>query len=124
MLLGINGGAAIALLAFSRGLVARSSIKSYIIGEIISNLEWFVWGVITAAAAATLAYLTNFSYAAATELRSLTWDHPFVQETRTTKRWRRAGQIFHLVGIMAAISSLILFALGMLKLHAAIKNLI
>jgi hypothetical protein len=124
VLLGINGGAAIALLAFSGGLVARSSIGLSKIGEIISNLVWFVWGVITAAIAAALAYLTNFSYATATELRSLTWEHPFIQETQATVRWRKTGRVFHLIGIIAAISSLILFALGMFRLHAAIISII
>src|SRR5437016_1671579 len=63
ILLAINGGAAVALLAFTGGLVARSTVSMANIAETVANLKWFALGVITSAFAAAMAYLTNLCYA-------------------------------------------------------------
>ena len=76
IILVINGGAAIAVLAFVGSLVS----KGYSIPQasgIISNSLWFVFGVMATAFAASFAYLTNLCYAGSLASLTPTWDHPY-----------------------------------------------
>src|SRR4051794_10153402 len=70
VILGINGGAAVALLAF----VGNVAEKGKPVAGVIPSLQWFVYGVISAALAAIGAYLSNNFYANVHRSR----DHDFV----------------------------------------------
>ncbi len=117
ILLAINGGAAAALLAFTGGLVARSTVSVANIAETIANLKWFGLGVVTSALAATMAYLTNFCYAGAATNRQRSWEYPYVHRTAVARRWLYAAYVFHALGVLAAFAGLGLFVYGLYKVH-------
>ncbi len=52
ILLALNGGSAIALLAFAGGLAARTTASLLKVSSITAQLEWFVYGVLVTSAAA------------------------------------------------------------------------
>jgi hypothetical protein len=69
ILLALNGGAAVTLLAFTSGLAARANIPFDKIAAITSQLSWFVLGVLANCAAALFAYLV--AYMRAGQIRSV-----------------------------------------------------
>jgi hypothetical protein len=122
VLLAINGGAAAALLAFTAGLMGRSSsqistVPLSSIAAVVANLKWFGWGVICSAVAAVLAYLTNVSIATAAGVRPRSWQYPYVHASRPAKTWLLAGRIFQVLGMSAGIAALVFFVYGLYKVQ-------
>jgi hypothetical protein len=85
ILLAINGGAAVALLAFVGGLASRSNFDLQKLPQITEQLQWFIWGIITSGIAATAAYIVNYCYAGALLIREEIWEHPFTIESKKSK---------------------------------------
>jgi hypothetical protein len=59
IVLTINGGAAVALLAFVAALASKADRTLQQLNPIVSQLKWFIVGVITSGVAAALAYVTS-----------------------------------------------------------------
>jgi hypothetical protein len=120
VLLAINGGAAAAMLAFTGGLVARSQLPLTSIAPVTANLKWCASGLVASGTAAVMAYLTNYSYAAAAGYRLRNWEHPYVHPTRKAKGCLYAAYVFHAVGVSAAMIGLGLFVYGLFKVQQKI----
>jgi hypothetical protein len=118
----INRGAAIAVLAFVGSLASKGGSGTHP-AEVISNLNWFVFGVIAAAVSAFSAYLTDYFYVGATAWPAKTWNHPYFQETRSSKWCRALGRVFHLLAVVAAPAGMVFFAIGVWKLQGAMLRL-
>lgn len=117
----INGGAAVAILAFIGTLVsADGAIYANKLVDIASPLIWFVWGVASATFGSGMAYLTNYCTATSSALKSRHYEHPFVRNTTGDKWWRRGAAFFQLVAISAALFSLYSFVEGMIEVQSAI----
>ncbi len=84
----INGGAVIAVLGFISALASKDSERIAQIVPVAKSLLWFSGGVAMAAAAAGFAYLTNYAAAAITSCLQRTWNHPYVDVTVASNRWR------------------------------------
>ena len=74
MLMLINGGAAVALLAFAEKMEAAYR------GAIADTLVWFASGVALAVAGIALAYFTNYFMAGRYSSMTRQWQHPFVTD--------------------------------------------
>lgn len=118
----INGGSAIAILAFVGSLVSKGYLIPQVSG-IIASARWFVFGAMVMAFAAFFAYLTNFFYAGSWGSRTRTWAYPYFQNTTASKWWLRMAWAFHLLGLLTAVSGIILFIVGMCKIFAALHSL-
>jgi hypothetical protein len=119
-LLLINGGAVVALLGFIAALAgptpeARSSIAS-----LASPLMWFGGGVGVAVFAGLCAYLVHFCYASASLSQDQGWKHPYVTENKASKAWLIVGRVFHILGVLAAVAALSLFATGVIGVRDSI----
>jgi len=116
-LLLINGGAAVALLAFINGLPTEQK------RGVAATLDWFTWGVAAAVAGLACAYFTN--HGLAVQERSKTWTDkpPYVIEGANTKRWSNFVLLFRFLAIVVGIGSLVLFIVGMLSVRAALTKL-
>jgi hypothetical protein len=123
MVLAINGGAAIALLAFIGGLASRTNLDLRQLSIVTYQLKWFVFGVLLSGVAAASAYVTTYCGAGDRLLRDYTWDNPYVLENRKSRRFRHMRLGFHLLGFISAIAGLIIFAYGMHKVQVAIGTL-
>jgi hypothetical protein len=119
----INGGAAIAVLAFAGSLVSKVAYPVPQLTGIITNSLWFVFGAMTAAFAACFAYLTNLCYAGSLVNQTREWDFPFVRNTRASKWYLVAAWIFHILAILTAIAGIILFVIGMFAMRSALSLL-
>lgn len=122
IMLVVNGGAAIAVLAFVGSLLSKGYSIPQVSG-IISILRWFVFGVTATPFAALFAYLTNFCYAGSLASRTRTWDHPYFQTTTSSNWYLRGARAFHLLALLIGVSGIFLFIVGMLKISAALLSL-
>lgn len=109
----VNGGAAVAMLAFIGSLVGDNSLtSSNDIAELTTPLLWFGWGVGMAAFTMFFAYFTNYATA----------EHATVVDTddAQSKRYGILKVAMHVAAMLSAFSSLALFILGMYRVTGAI----
>jgi hypothetical protein len=117
MVLLINGGAAVALLSFMGGLPKDQ--RQAIAGALL----WLAWGVVAAASALGLAYITNYYAAGGYRSMEYWWDYPYVRDGPLTARKRRLKRAFHIAAMLAGIGALVFFVAGMLRVKSAFINL-
>ncbi len=120
----INGGAAIAILAFLGSLVSANATE-YVnkLPALVGPLMWFVWGTALAAVAAALAYFTNFSMASSSALMDHIWEHPWTKENKDSELWSTFSVYFHFATVIAAVLSLGFFLYGMNEISNSIAEL-
>ncbi|MEL6172383.1 MAG: hypothetical protein AAFR02_10285, partial [Pseudomonadota bacterium] len=75
----INGGAAVAVLAFLSGLVGSEQLVD--LQGVSKALWWFAFGVGLATLASCSAYFANFSNASRFGWRTQQYEYPYVEET-------------------------------------------
>ena len=119
----LNGGAAIAVLAFAGSLASKASYPPQQLGGVISNSVWFLLGALSTAFAAAFAYLTNGCYAATWASTAPVWDHPYLDVTKKSKWYRRAAFVFHILAVVTVVAGVFLFIVGMFKLRSSMLHL-
>jgi hypothetical protein len=119
----INGGAVIAVLGFISALASKDSERIAQIVPVATRLLWFSGGVAMAAAAAGFAYLTNYAATGVASRLQRTWNHPFVEVTVASKRWRWFATVCQWVAVLTAILSLCFFVIGTVNVEDAISHL-
>lgn len=120
----INGGAAIAMLAFIGSLISADGAKfASKLPAVATPILWFVWGVAIATFAIGLAYLTNYCMATSTALKEHHYEKPFIRNTLGSKIWIWFGIGFQLLAILSAFVSLGCFIWGMTEIRDAIVML-
>lgn len=107
ILLLLNGGAAVSLLAFVGNLVSKDRLTA--VQLIAGSLIRFALGVVSVAVCAGFAYATHYAHVETAYTLDRTWEHPYIRESKLSKRWRCIGRLFHIFALLAAIASLILF---------------
>lgn len=73
----INGGAAVAVLAFLGSLASGNRVQISQLSQMASSLKLFAWGVASAAFAMVTAYLTNYFIASRVVSREPTFSFPY-----------------------------------------------
>lgn len=117
----INGGAAIAILAFIGSLASiAADAVSRGLPKLTGPLVFFAWGVALAAFGVMLAYLTNYCIATMSAYRSRHYEHPFLRDTKRSNRWYRAAIFFQVVAMIVALGSLAVFLIGMYEIREAV----
>ena len=115
-LLIINGGAALALLAF------LSNIE-FTVPDEAAPLISFAGGVAVTAIAMGLAYLTNYCYTIASVERVRSYKHPYIRESDKSNRWIKIGFWSHIIAAALAIAAIAFFICGIFETHLLIKSL-
>lgn len=123
VLLLINGGAAVSVLAFAGSLASKDRVTTDQLNAIAGSLVWFACGVASSALTAFFSYLTNISYLFATAAQLRRPAFPYVVPTRQSVGRQLIGRIFHGLALLTALASLILFLIGMCEVKEAIKHL-
>lgn len=119
----INGGAAIAILAFVGGaLDAENKIGSEELVGLVNALAWFAWGAAAAVFAMTLSFGSLFSAARWNQEMIRTQDFPYIEETPASKRWEVLSNGFLVCATAAGLWSLISFLCGIWSIKAAIVS--
>jgi hypothetical protein len=109
----INGGAAVAVLAFIGAVASKDKIDLTQIGLVAHTLRYFAAGVACAAAAMALAYFTHFFAAGVEGRKEKTFEAPYVRETPRSKMMARINLAFHVLAFVSGALSLTLFIVGM-----------
>jgi hypothetical protein len=118
----VNGGAAIAVLAFIGHLVAEEKIKNEQINELTSSLIWFVAGVACALAAFGWAYFVNLGIATLSNTRQRKWDHPYILAGPTTKKWNCIVWALRTLAVLFGVLSILLFVYGMYDVKCSVEH--
>jgi hypothetical protein len=119
----INGGAAIAMLAFL-GTVAKDQSNLSKIGEVAHTLRYFAIGVALACAGMALAYFTHFFMVSVETFKDRTYVHPYVVETAKSRRFMSDNRVFHVLPVLAAAASLAMFVIGMFAASDKVTQLL
>jgi hypothetical protein len=115
-LLLINGGAAVALLAFVGSMVTSEALGlSDNIAELTAPFLWFGWGIVATVASMAFAYLTNYSIVG----------YSFaVDDGNPINGWNRAVFIFHVLAVFTTFVSLGCFIYGLWAVRTAVTALV
>jgi hypothetical protein len=106
----INGGAAVAVLAFVGSIAGTDTFNvAGKVANLTTPLIWFGWGVAVAVLSMILAYFTHYFTAAYAQAEPPAHKLPGCLKT-----------IFHLLGLLAAFGSLALFLVGMYEVRASV----
>ena len=124
-LLIINGGAAIALLAFIGNFVPVLPGEYAGLPKIhpsITPMMWFALGVFASVMAMVFAYCTNYLYITAAGERICNFKHPYVHDTDKFEMWRNIGIVTHFITVALAVLSIIIFILGIYEVNEMINT--
>ena len=113
----INGGAAVALLAFIKDLGEEQQ------RAVADTLIWFGFGVTAAVIALALAYFTNYSVGQLAISRLPIDQHPYFQDGPATARWRLRYWAFLWAAIFVGFISIGLFVVGLWLVREALTKL-
>lgn len=114
----INGGACVAILAF----IGTFTSSGRATPELTSPLIWFAAGALFAVVSAALGFLTNQSYAAASNAKTRHFDEPYVRETDASRRHQVAGAITRWLSIGCAIAGMLAFVGGVFDANCAFRH--
>jgi hypothetical protein len=103
----INGGAAIALLAFL-GNVWNKDSSPDVLSSILGSLLIFCIGVLCSGVCSGFTYLAQYCYA--------------TSELGSDSKWKMGGDVNNIIAILSGVSSLILFGVGAYVTYASMGN--
>jgi len=119
----INGGSAVAMLAFIGTIASRDLLSPTQISQITAPLLWFGGGVLCGAIASAMAYFTNLMIAGSANRQKREYEEPFLRDTDSSKRHRLLGEISRWIGIIAVAASLACFIGGLVSAKSAFSVL-
>ena len=117
----INGGAAVAMLAFMGTIGGQGRISDGDLHILASCLIWFASGVAFAGISTAAAYFTNLYTAAGSSSRERIWDHPYLKPAKC--KWVVLRLTFLSAAVLAGAISLSLFVYGMADVRHAVANI-
>ena len=116
----INGGAAVAILAFMGAVISKNTGSGKIIENIADGLTYFAWGVIASVAALGLSYIVHFAtYKHATSQKKV-WEHPYITPGKLTACWAWLKIGLHVLAVALAVVSAVLFVIGLFAVKQAV----
>jgi hypothetical protein len=119
----LNGGAAVAILAFLGGLVGRDQIGHLELAVVARTLIWFAIGVVLSTLASLAAYSANIAQANAAWAGERQYDPPYFQNTDLSNQRYAAATVWQWVWWIAAWLSLVAFLFGIYKVMGAVELL-
>jgi len=117
----INGGAAVAVLAFLGSLAAKVEMDQ--VSRLASTIVWFASGVAAAVIGMAASYFTNYCHVGLSQSRDKIWEAPYFKDTPSTWWWNAISNVFHAAAVVAGVGSIILFIIGMLVVHDGVSQI-
>jgi hypothetical protein len=121
-LLLINGGAAVAILAFMGSVISKDAGSHKIIGDIAGGLTYFASGVIASVTALGLTYFVHFATGLAAASQKAVWEHPYIVPGKHTAWLARLKIGLHILAVALAVLSAVLFVIGLLAVKNAVTS--
>lgn len=122
-LLLINGGAAVALLAFVGGLASQSRIPLAALDHLSTSIVAFAFGVASAVLSLGLGYFVNYYIFEANSAREYHADRPFIRDNARSQKLFKVVGAFRYSTIYFAIMSLVAFLVGVTLIFGSIKSI-
>ena len=113
----INGGAAIAILAYI------GTLKIDHAAEVIDSMIWFATGVFLAAVGLGLGFLTNYFHSSSEACQDLEWEHPYVISNEKSRLLKRLSYRLLIGATLAGLFSLAFFLTGMIDVKNTISSI-
>lgn len=123
LLILINGGAVVALLAFAGALETGGSGSTVTLGSLAMSIRGFALGVGLSACAAACVYFVSMVDAEILSSVRHIWEHPYILEEKGAKRRLVVRAIFYWIGLALALGSLAAFFIGVYQVTEAITGL-
>jgi hypothetical protein len=117
----INGGAAIAILAFMGNVLTKDPSTRKLLADVASGLNYFVGGVVAAMVAMGLTYvdhLLNWKHATS---QTKVWIHPYIESGDRTVLWARLKNTTHATTVVLVAASVGMFVWGLLAVEHAVR---
>ncbi len=119
----VNGGAAVAILAFIGGLLGKDIVNVKQVADVSSSLIYFASGVAAGIGALALIYLMNYSSAAIVRWRERVFEHPYVRNTPRAEFMVGMYSVAHALAVAVSLMSIVLFVYGVLDVRDSITRL-
>lgn len=119
----VNGGAAIALLAFLANVFAVNDLdtdRARLMGAVLRSLVYFAWGVFAAVVCMSASFFANQATVQDYDSEALSFHPPHVKDTPASLRWRNVYRTFLAIAVISAFASTALFARGVMEVAAAL----
>jgi hypothetical protein len=120
-LLLINGGAAVAMLAFLGALAGKCDMKH--VALLAVTIKWFAYGVALAVASMGATYGTNFSQSMLLRYMKSKSEPPYVERSDGGRGWRFSAITLMVCAFGLGVGSLVLFLYGMYFIQAGVVSL-
>ena len=104
-------------------MISKDAASHKIIADIAGGLTYFACGVAVSAAAMGLMYVVHFLTGLHTNSQKKVWEHPYVVSGRYTDLWKWLKIALHVLAVVLAIISVILFVVGLLAVKHAVTSL-
>lgn len=117
----VSGGGVVALLGLMAALASMPSANLEVVERLREPLVYFFVSCVLSVSATAIAYFVNFYYSWAVHSQTLTWKHPFVDDTPKAKRYRGVGRFLHVVAAFVGLLSIVVLALGGYKVFSTIS---
>ena len=118
----INGGAAVAILAFMGAVISKDPASHKIIVDVSGGLTYFACGVIASVVAFGLSYVVHFlTWLHATSLKKVR-EHPYLIAGGHTAWWAGLKIGLHLLAVALAVLSAVLFVIGLFVVKHAVTS--
>lgn len=119
----LNGGAAVAILAFLGGLVDKNKIGQLELASVARTLIWFAIGLVIATLASLAAYTSNISQANAAWASERHYASPYIRDTDLSNRRYSAAHVWQWVWWVAVWLSLAAFLVGIFKVMGSVEGM-
>ena len=117
----INGGAALAVLAFIGNLAGKDLITASRLSHVANSLVIFAFGVVTAVIGMGLSYVTHFLAAGrVASFKKQREGRPFVTDGPTTPRYTFWAKVVHISAFAAGLLCIAFFIWGMIAVRFAV----
>ena len=118
----INGGAAVAILAFMGTVISKDAGSHKIIGDVAGGLIYFAGGVITSVVALALSYIVHLATGKTAYSQQKVWEYPYIVPGKQTAWWGRLKNMLHLLAVALAVFSAVLFVIGLFVVKHAVTT--
>lgn len=108
----VAAGGVAAALGFYSANYTRLKVDPANLTDFNSVLSWLFIALVLTSAAPGMAYFSQIAYVSSLWKKEHEWEHPFVRETASSKRWEIVGDICRWAAVALTAGSIILIVMA------------
>ncbi len=122
IILTINGGAAVVILAFTGQILISKAGEKIDIPNIADSLICFAIGVSLSALAMIAGYVANRFYSLSSDNMTRISEYPYLEKNFQSEKFDNIAIIANLIGFLSVILGVVFFVLGVFVVRTAIQS--